>query len=110
MAADHTVIALSAGTRLLIDADDAEQSSAARFINHSRRRENCEFKQLFIPLNLLGQREVMLDTFVVHMATSRPVKRGQEFLVDYGSTYWDTRFPRTWPHVLNPQRLVIDYL
>ena len=34
------------GTGLVIDADDSETSSWPRFVNHSKRRANCELIEM----------------------------------------------------------------
>jgi SET domain-containing protein len=72
------------GERLVVDAEDAS-SGWPRFINHSKRRANCQNIEARRPLP--GVR-VPVGLFV---QTLRPVSAGEELLVDYGDWYWTSR-------------------
>ncbi len=57
---------------------------------------------------LWGTTTLEVELFLVYVVATKPIRAGEEILLDYGETYWDSRSPR--PRILNPQRLVIDYL
>ena len=95
------------GTRMLIDGYDPDRSSAARYINHSIRRQNCAFVQMYEDVSILGL-HLELDYFAVHVRTVKRIRRGDELFLDYGEDYWDPIAPR--PRALNPQRFAIDFL
>ena len=84
---------------LVVDADSPD-SGPARFVNHSRLWQNCRFYGL-----TLGDDD--WPTGLVYVRTVRPVRAGDEFLVDYGDAYWDSgvrKKPTPW------ERIAIDYL
>ena len=66
---------LSSG--FVIDAQDANHSSWTRYINHSRRRQNC------VPYSA--------DELFVFFIASRDIRVGSEVLFDYGDEYWIPR-------------------
>jgi len=45
---------LLGGSDMYVDADDPEQSSVARFINHSLRRQNCAAADICLPVAVAG--------------------------------------------------------
>lgn len=89
---------MTLGDTWVLDGDDEARSAWTRYVNHSRRKANCESYMLtFTAL------EPRLNS--VYFEAIRDINSGEEILVDYGEEYWDTRVGR-W----NINRLVIDYL
>ena len=87
---------------LIVDAEDYQVSSWARFINHSRRN-NCRNVELRQPLEPVFDGRVPLGLYV---QSCRDINAGEELLIQYGGEYWDDRgFPMS-----NPRRWVIDWL
>ena len=75
------------GTGLVIDADDSETSSWPRFVNHSKRRANCELIEMeWEPLG-----PVTLPPTVLMLQATRRIAAGEQLLISYGDQYWDTR-------------------
>ena len=71
-----------------VDADDPNKSGWARYINHSVRRENC----IFVPcgLDALAPPGVLpqaTEPFCIFVEALRPIKAGEELLIDYGPEY-----------------------
>ena len=83
------------GLDWVLDAEDATRSNWLRYLNHSRRRDNC----VPIPANVLG------FNYAVLFQVSRQIPAGDELLFDYGPGYWD----RLYPNRLDPRRVIIDY-
>ena len=89
----------------IIDAENVARNvpgplvGAGHLINHSTRRRNCEVK----PINWLPS----IDSFVLHITCTRPVAAGEEFLLDYGTGYWNYRFKGA--RRLSLQRLAVDW-
>ena len=52
----------------------------------------------------------MVPTGVVYVATQRAVPAGSEFLLDYGSSYWDNARQADGSRFDWTDRLVIDYM
>lgn len=61
-----------------IDSELAAEENPARFINGARSQEQCA--SVNVEICELGQ--------VAYMRTTRPVPRGAELIVNYGSRYW----------------------
>ena len=80
----------------VIDGEDEKRSSFVRFINHSKRKANCQSQDVFDEDDPFG---------AVYIETIRDIECDEELLFDYGADYWDLQVPR-----LSPQRLIIDYL
>jgi len=79
-----------------VDGTRAEDSALGRFVNHSVRLRNAalcctEFASFGVE----------------YVQTTRRVRAGEEFFVDYGSEYWDVKMGE-WP--LSPRRLAVDFL
>ena len=91
------------GEALVVDAED-EASGWPRYINHSRRRANCENFELRKPV-AIGPRRLGLP-LGLYVQLRRDVAAGEELLVDYGDDYWDDRGLRP----LDPRRIAVDYL
>lgn len=87
------------GSPFVLDAQDPRRSNWLRFVNHSRRRDNC----IPVPASVrfLGED---INYAVVFQASKR-IEVGEELLFDYGTRYWDRMFPNRW----DPQRILIDY-
>ena len=86
---------------MILDAEGDEQSWC-RFVNHSKRRANCDLLEVEEPI---GPFTLPLD--IVVMVSTRTIAPGSELLFDYGSDYWDNRLGQNrW----SPRRLIIDYL
>ena len=83
------------GSNWVLDAEDAARSNWLRYLNHSRRRDNC----IPVPATILG------FNYAAMFQVSRQVQPGDELLFDYGTGYWD----RVYPNRLNPRRIAIDY-
>lgn len=94
-------IFLIGDSNLLIDAEDPEQSSAARYINHSVRRANCALRDVCTSVNWFGTM-VRIPLGVVYVKATKRIAQGQEILTDYGTVYWDSR-------ATGLRRFVIDY-
>lgn len=92
---------LLGGSNMYIDADDPEQSSAMRYINHSVLRQNCVAQDICVNINFFGSSRT-LPLGVVYIKATRPIEKGQELFMDYGSIYWDSR-------ARGFRRLIIDY-
>ena len=108
-----------------IDAEDPKRvrGSWARYINHSRRKQNCEhaFVGLPAPIASLLQRlrlNVPTDPVAVFLGTKSDIAEGEELFIDYGNGYWDAtvcmelhkRAPFSAPlWRLHPRRVAIDY-
>lgn len=85
----------------ILDAEDASRSGWPRFVNHSKRRKNCEFIE--VAPEPIGP--LLPPRTVVMLQATRWIAAGEELLVDYGDGYWDGRVGKVgW------QRFVIDYL
>ena len=86
---------------MILDAE-GDQQSWCRFVNHSKRRANCDLLEVEEPI---GPFTLPLD--IVVMVSTRAIASGSELLFDYGSDYWDNRLGQNrW----SPRRLIIDYL
>ena len=81
-----------------VDAEPCEARCLASFINHSRRRQNCEFTELVVAPMLPA---------VPFVRVTRPVAAGSELFVDYGESYWDDVPGLDVPWSI--QRLIVDY-
>jgi hypothetical protein len=64
-------------------------------INHSRRQDNvCPIPAYACGIN-----------FAVVMQATITIEAGQQLLYDYGSAFWNSRYP----HPSDPRRILIDY-
>ena len=87
---------------LVLDSEKAETvlgEGPGRYVNHSKLWANC-----IISVFTLGPEGDQFSTGAAYIRTNRPIKAGDEFLTDYGSTYWDSEFSR-----FDVQRFMIDY-
>ena len=74
----------------IIDGEDPERSSWARYINHSMRRRNC------FALSGPG---------FIYLRATKDIPKGGELFFEYGDDYWQERAPeRSW------RRVAIDLL
>ena len=74
----------------IIDGEDAERSSWARYINHSLRRRNCF---------------AFSGPGFVYFKATKDIPKGGELFFQYGGDYWEDRAPeRSW------RRIAIDLL
>ena len=74
----------------IIDGEDAERSSWARYINHSLRRRNCF---------------AFSGPGFVYFKATKDIPKGGELFFQYGPDYWEDRAPeRSW------RRIAIDLL
>lgn len=85
------------GDTWLLDGECEVRSGWTRFVNHSRRKANCESYML-----TFATLEPRLNS--VYFEATRDIAAGEEILVDYGEEYWDSRVGR-W----SLSRLIIDY-
>ena len=132
-AADHQTIceagpvsayACDLGTGWVIDANDSPHSDWAHILNHSRRKQNCDFFLSGLPEGAARAAELLLplpvptDPYALWYETTRDVAAGEELCTDYGTGYWDSqvgaRLHKAAPALaplwrLNPTRLAIDY-
>ena len=79
----------------VIDGEVPWRSNFVRYINHSKRKENCAAYDAFDEDAIVA---------AVYIQTERPIKAGEELFFDYGDEYWDARAPR-----FSPARLRIDW-
>ena len=97
------------------------ERSWAHFMNHSRRRRNCDAVFLNAPSWLSKIARVPTEPAHVWFFTNRDIKAGEELVIDYGEAYWDVQhplgvwlmehFPAALPlYRMNPRRIEIDYL
>ena len=105
----------------ILDAESPERSSWARYINHSRRRQNVGHVFVSLPpwvQSLLAPLNVPTDPYAVWFEAKRDMTAGEELLVDYGTSYWDAticvewhkRLPKGAPlWRLHPDRLQVDW-
>ncbi len=81
----------------IVDGEDPNRSNWVRYLNHSRRRANCQSYDAWDfesgPLA------------AVFLEVCRDVKEGDELLFDYDVEYWNARVP--W---YLPKRFIIDNL
>ena len=85
---------------------DPRHSSWARYINHSVRRQNCDTIACglhFVAPSLLPPSR---EPFCVYIEARRDIAQGEELLMDYGRSYWDSQQAA----VGLLRRLRIDYL
>ena len=132
-AADHQAIceagpvsayACDLGTGWVIDANDSPHSDWAHILNHSRRKQNCDFFLSGLPEGAARAAELLLplpvptDPYALWYETTRDIAAGEELCTDYGTGYWDrqvgARLHKAAPALgplwrLNPTRLAIDY-
>tara|TARA_B110001452_G_scaffold193110_1_gene163077 strand:- start:167 stop:679 length:513 start_codon:yes stop_codon:yes gene_type:complete len=74
----------------IIDGEDSERSSWARYINHSLRRRNCF---------------AFSGPGFVYFRATKAIPKGGELFFQYGDDYWEDRAPeRSW------RRIAIDLL
>eukprot|EP00966_Prymnesium_polylepis_P058394 1352132-Prymnesium_polylepis.2 len=74
---------LLGGSDMYVDADDPEQSSVARFINHSLRRQNCAAADICLPVAVAGGETLRVPLGVVYVKATKPIDAGEEFFTDY---------------------------
>ena len=132
-AADHQAIceagpvsayACDLGTSWVIDASDSSHSDWAHILNHSRRKQNCDFFLSGLPESAARAADLLLpldlptDPYALWYETTRDVAAGEELCTDYGTNYWDgqvgAQLHKAAPALaplwrLNPSRLAIDY-
>ena len=108
----------------MIDANDSLHSDWAHILNHSRRKQNCDFFLSGLPEGAARAAELLLplsvptDPYALWYETTRDIAAGEELCTDYGTGYWDrqvgARLHKAAPALaplwrLNPTRLAIDY-
>ena len=132
-AADHQAIceagpvsayACDLGTSWVIDASDSSHTDWAHVINHSRRKQNCDFFLSGLPESAARAADLLLplplptDPYALWYETTRDIAAGEELCTDYGTNYWDeqvgAQLHKAAPALaplwrLNPSRLAIDY-
>lgn len=88
-----------AGRKFFVDAepDEKNERCLVSFINHSVRRQNCEFKERIIAPWLPA---------VPFVQVTRRVSAGSELFLDYGASYWDDK-PGLEPWSV--KRFIVDY-
>ena len=133
-AADHqticeagpvTAYACDLGTDWVIDASDSSHSDWAHILNHSRRKQNCDFWLSGLPESVARAAELLLplpvptDPYALWYETTRDIAAGEELCTNYGTNYWDeqvcARLHKAAPALaplwrLHPSRLAVDYL
>lgn len=83
----------------VVDGEKAWRSNWLRYLNHSKRRANCESTEWVDgPFGLSA----------IIIVASRNIRIGEELLFDYGDEYWSTTYP--WLSWSAPKRFAIDYL
>jgi SET domain-containing protein len=91
---------------MILDAEDEHVSGWARYINHSKRRQNCQNVELRAPLSPFEGLDLGRVPLGLYIRTTREICSGEELLTNYGDNYWDDRgYSR-----LDPRRIAIDYL
>ena len=89
------------GQGWLIDGEDAQTAGWTRYINHSVRNQN-------VGAFFLAPRPQLPPKFgAIYIEVTKPIKAGEELLLDYGKEYWDDRVPMVFRPL---QRITIDYL
>ena len=86
------------GKNFYVDAEPCDARCVTSFINHSKRRQNCEFTEMQVAPWLPA---------VPFVRVTRPVAAGSELFVDYGDKYWDDVPGLDAPWSI--QRLIVDY-
>ena len=101
-AADHQAIceagpvsayACDLGTSWVIDASDSSHSDWAHILNHSRRKQNCDFFLSGLPESAARAADLLLpldlptDPYALWYETTRDVAAGEELCTDYGTNY-----------------------
>ena len=109
------------GKHWAIDAADSPHARWAHILNHSRRKQNCDFFLSGLPeraADLLHAAKLPTDPFALWYETTRDIAPGEELCTDYGVGYWDDRIcaglhnaaPTLAPlWRLHPSRLAVDY-
>lgn len=98
-----------------IDAEHPSSSSWARYINHSVLRKNCNAVYMAMP-EWTSACPCPTVPYAVWFEASRSITPGQELFIDYGRSYWDSRWLESSPFpdalsglwLLHPNRLAID--
>ena len=115
------VYAMGLANGKIVDGEDVQCSNFLRYINHSKRRANCQAVDAFNEdfaiaavyletIRGITAGEELLFDCALHCLESLPALHGTSAILPCmplladGEEYWDTRMPR-----LSLSRLVVDY-
>lgn len=90
---------------IVIDSERSDGNGPGRYVNHSKLWVNCEI--VGATLDVGGE---TVPTGAVYVITTKAVKVGSEFFVDYGEGYWSRTYEKSnGPLEEAIQRISIDY-
>lgn len=79
------------GNGLCIDGADPARSNWVRFLNHSRRRVNCDTETVLSPIGQFATG--------IAVRTTKDIAAGEELFIDYGDGYWQNMINNPIDHI-----------